>query len=99
MANEPWAPEAPGGGKAPKPLHHHVLEEHLGGVVLVIDEKDKNMLWSDLLLYDLSNSIFFKSMYHVTWFMCHAIFLQMILLWIIKSFFESDKMSGTPSTI
>ena len=82
MANEPWAPEAPGGGKAPKPLHHHVLEEHLGGVVLVIDEKDKNMLWSDLLLYDLSNSIFLNPcimlhdlcvmLYFFKWYCCES---------------------------
>ena len=40
MTNEPWAPEAPGGGEAPNPLHHHVLEEHFGGLALVIDEND-----------------------------------------------------------
>ena len=73
MTNEPWAPEAPGGGEAPKPLHHHVLEEHLGGVALVIDEKERNMLWSGycyMILY-VSNSKFFHASCYMIYVSCY----------------------------
>ena len=45
MIDEPWAPEAPGGGEAPRLMHHHVLEDHLSVVALVIDQKGK-YVWS-----------------------------------------------------